>query len=326
MARMELPLTRVQDIAWIRLKAPDLDLQETFLTNFGMVRSARTDNKLFMRGTDPAHHIHITELGEPGVIGIAFYVSSLADLELLAKSAKGASGLERITEPGGGHRVCVKDPNGLTIEFVHGVAELEPLPIAPNVLNTGPEKLARTGELLRVDHGPSRVKRIGHAVISTPLLQQTIDWSHKHLGVVKSDDVHADDNPEELIGSFNRIDDGREFVDHHVILFMRHTSPGLNHVAFEVHDFDDLAVGHEYLKARNEDLHVWGLGRHTLGSQIFDYWKDPWGRIHEHWTDSDMLNIDHVFQSHPRSVGFKSQWGSQSPQEFRESSSPLADL
>jgi len=48
---METPLTRIKDIAWIRLRAPDLDLQERFLTNFGMVRSARTENKLFMRGT-----------------------------------------------------------------------------------------------------------------------------------------------------------------------------------------------------------------------------------------------------------------------------------
>lgn len=322
---METPLTRIKDIAWIRLRAPDLDLQERFLTNFGMVRSARTENKLFMRGTDPAHHIHITEQGEPGVIGIAFYVSSKADLIAVAESAEGASGIEDINEPGGGKRVQVRDPNGLAIEFVHDVASVAPLTVPSNVLNTGHNKLARTGALLRVDQRPSRVKRIGHAVISTPYLEQTIDWAHHHLGVVKSDDVHAEDDPKELIGSFNRVNDGEVFVDHHVMLFMRHASPGLNHVAFEVHDFDDLATGHEFLKAESKELHVWGLGRHTLGSQIFDYWKDPWGRIHEHWTDSDMLNRDHEFQSYPRSEGFKSQWGSASPQEFRESSSPIVN-
>ena len=46
-----------------RLQAPDLDLEEEFLTAFGMVRAARTPTALYMRGTDPAHHIHVTEKG-----------------------------------------------------------------------------------------------------------------------------------------------------------------------------------------------------------------------------------------------------------------------
>ena len=33
-----------------------------------------------MRGTDPAHHIHVTEKGDPGFIGIAYYVASEEDL------------------------------------------------------------------------------------------------------------------------------------------------------------------------------------------------------------------------------------------------------
>ena len=36
---------------------------------------------------------------------------------------------------------------------------------------------------------------------------------------------------------------------------------------------------------------MWGLGRHVLGSQVYDYWSDPWGRVHEHWADSDRLNV-----------------------------------
>lgn len=320
---MTEPVVRVKDIAWIRLQAPDLDLQETFLTNFGMLKSGRTENALYMRGTDPDHHIHITEKGEPRVLGVAFYVASEDDLKRISQEAEGASEVEDIDEPGGGRRVKLKDPNGMTIEFVFGVASLEPIHVDPNILNFGHDKLARKGELLRVDKTPSRIKRIGHAVISTPHIQESVDWAHKFLGVVPSDDVHAEDNPDELIGSFNRVDSGEDYVDHHVMLYIRHKSPGLNHVAFEVHDFDDLAVGHEYMMNAHEDLHVWGIGRHMLGSQIFDYWKDPWGRIHEHWTDSDMLNRDHEFRKHPRSTGFKSQWGSQSPQEFRDSSSPI---
>ena len=35
---------------------------------------------------------------------------------------------------------------------------------------------------------------------------------------------------------------------------------------------------------------MWGIGRHQIGSQIFDYWQNPWGRAHEQWTDTDTLN------------------------------------
>lgn len=33
-----------------------------FLTHCGMVKADRTKNALYMRGTDPAHHIHVTGL------------------------------------------------------------------------------------------------------------------------------------------------------------------------------------------------------------------------------------------------------------------------
>ena len=64
-----MALIKVTDLAYGRLRAPDLDAAEEFLTNFGMSRAARTPTALYMRGTDPAHHIHVTEKGEPGFVG-----------------------------------------------------------------------------------------------------------------------------------------------------------------------------------------------------------------------------------------------------------------
>ena len=64
------------------------------------------------------------------------------------------------------------------------------------------------------------------------------------------------------------------------------TRAGLNHLSFEAADIDDILVGHEHLQGKGY-RHMWGLGRHQLGSQFFDYWCDPWGRVHEHWADTD---------------------------------------
>ena len=61
------------DVAHARIQAPDLDEMEAYLVDFGLARSARTETALYMRGTDPSHHLHVTHLGdEPKFIGMAF--------------------------------------------------------------------------------------------------------------------------------------------------------------------------------------------------------------------------------------------------------------
>ena len=55
-------------------------------------------------------------------------------------------------------------------------------------------------------------------------------------------------------------------------------------------------------------VHNFGIGRHILGSQIFDYWSDPWGRNHEHWTDGDLLNEDWEPGRYPLITARDVQW------------------
>src|SRR5262245_22231242 len=98
--RTTMPVIKVTDLAYGKLQSPDLDAQEEFLTHFGMVRADRTPNALYMRGTDPAHHIHVTEKGDPGFIGMAYYAASEEDLHTVAR-VPGVSGVEDIDEPGG---------------------------------------------------------------------------------------------------------------------------------------------------------------------------------------------------------------------------------
>lgn len=310
-----MPVVKVTDIAFGRLRSPDLDVAEKFLTEFGLVRSARTATALYMRGTDPDHHIHVTELGPPAFLGFAYSAASEADLAALAR-LPGASPVEAIDEPGGGKRVRLRDPHGIGIEVVHGIERLAPVPVEAGVLNTGTEKFRRAGELTRLRRGPSRVKRIGHGVLMSTNLAETVAWYRETLGFIRSDDVYAGESSH-VIGSFNRCDRGDEYVDHHVFFCMQGPKDGLNHLSFEVQDFDDVMTGHEYLEARGYK-HVWGIGRHVLGSQIFDYWKDPWGRVHEHWTDSDVLNAASGSNLLSVEEGLNSQWGAAAPPEIVE--------
>lgn len=313
-------MVKVSDIAFGRLRSPDLDEQEEFLLNFGMVRADRTKDALYMRGTDPEHHIHVTHLGDPGFVGLAYNVDSEEDLEKASK-LDGASAVEEIDEPGGGKRVRITEPNGYQIEIVHGIEMLDPIPARKNVPNSAMDRARRVGELTRIAKGPAQVKRLGHAVMGVPDVDSSVKWFRETLGFVSSDDIYAGDKSN-IIATFNRIDKGKEYVDHHVFLCVHNETAGLNHMAFEVQDIDDVVMGHEHLKGVDKYEHVWGLGRHVLGSQVFDYWFDPWKRVHEHWTDSDLLNNEAPSNLIAAEDGLTSQWGDPAPQKFIDHSSP----
>jgi hypothetical protein len=200
---------------------------------------------------------------------------------------------------------------------VWGMDKVAEIPAPRQMLNSGYAPLARAGDLMRIQKGPSRVKRVAHAVLGTPKVKETVDWFRHHLGFICSDDVYAGQK-ENLIGSFNRIDGGDTFVDHHVFFAINHDHAGLNHVSFEVADMDDVFMGHQHLRNAGKYEHMWGIGRHLLGSQVYDYWADPWRRVHEHWADSDRLNVKNGSNLLPAEEALVSQWGDPPPQKFIE--------
>jgi catechol 2,3-dioxygenase-like lactoylglutathione lyase family enzyme len=307
-----MPVVKVTDIAYARLQSPDLDLAEQFLIDFGMVRAERTPSALYMRGTGPTHHIHVTHLGAPRFLGLAFHVQSEEDLQRMAQAA-GAEGIENLDEPGGGKRVRVRDPHGYQMELLWGARQHPELAV---------RSFTRArDEVLRIAPGPSQVKRLGHAVIMTQNAKDKIRWYREMFGFVPSDEVYAG-SKDNIIASFNRCDRGEAHVDHHTFLCIEGPATGLNHLAYEVQSFDDLMVGNHHLKAAAKYRHFWGVGRHVIGSQIFDYWTDPWGRAHEHWTDTDLLSSRIPGNLISAEEGLASQWGEPVPAAFITHASP----
>ena len=122
-------MIKVRDVAYARFGAPDLEAMERFLGDFGLTVTARSEDLIYARGTDPSPYSHITERGEPGFRGVAFEAGSAADLAAAAK-LEGASPVEKIDAPGGGQRVCFQDPDGNRVEVVHGREELPALAVA----------------------------------------------------------------------------------------------------------------------------------------------------------------------------------------------------
>ena len=83
-----MAVIKVTDLAYARLQSPSLDEAEEFLTAFGLVRSERTRETLYMRGTDPSHHIHITHRGPSRFVGLGFFAASEDDLKTLARVSR----------------------------------------------------------------------------------------------------------------------------------------------------------------------------------------------------------------------------------------------
>jgi catechol 2,3-dioxygenase-like lactoylglutathione lyase family enzyme len=313
-----MSIVKASDIAFARFQAPDLDVAERFLLDFGLQRVERTASALYMRATDPDPFVYVAHLGEPRLLSSAWHVASEDDLKAAAKMP-GASPIESLDEPGGGRRVRLTDPIGYTVELVHGRQATTAIPVTPVALNFGWDGLRRK-TLQRFPSRPSNVKRIAHLVLTTTDVPNVVRWYRETLGLVRSEDIYSGDE-HNIIGSFNRCDGGETYVDHHVLFCRNGDRNGLNHVSFEVQDFDDLMLGHDYLHSK-QYRHMWGVGRHLLGSQVFDYWCDPWGRVHEHWTDSDRLNVEGESRLLPREEAYRSQWGPSAPREFHGYATP----
>jgi catechol 2,3-dioxygenase-like lactoylglutathione lyase family enzyme len=155
---------KIQDVAYVRFSAPDLDEMEAFLTEFGMVRAERSGDALYMRGLDGNPFLHVTQRSEPRFLAAGFEAASTRDLETLAREEKVT--IDALDGPGGGSVVRLTDPNGFRIEVVAGrrpVARIDAPARSPvNDAHATP----RLNALKRLPKGPSHVKRVGHYVLN----------------------------------------------------------------------------------------------------------------------------------------------------------------
>lgn len=279
-----MSIIRVEDVAYVRFHVPNLVEMREFLEDFGLVVTEATENRLVVRGCGDQPVLHVAERGEPAFAGLALRASSEKDLERLAKAENVK--VEDLDLPGGGRRVRLTDPDGHVVEVVAGQTLVEPLPIHVETWNHAADH-PRLRSPKRVAPGAAHVLRLGHVVLNVSDFRASEQWYKARFGFITSDEIRV--TPEIALGAFMRCDRGDLPTDHHTLFLAQSPSgPGFNHAAFEVADLDDLMRGHEHLKARSRHAE-WGVGRHILGSQVFDYWRDPWGNTLEHWTDGDLF-------------------------------------
>jgi catechol 2,3-dioxygenase-like lactoylglutathione lyase family enzyme len=201
----------------------------------------------------------------------------------------GATAVRALEGPGGGLAVSLTDPEGNVIELVTGIAKRQADPSSPlMVLNQGADKTRRGIWQHKAPVGPPPLLRLGHIGLFIRDWAACDTWYREVLGLIPSDLLFAGP-PQNIIGGFYRIDRGDEWVDHHTIAFFQMGKSGLHHLSFEVPNLETQFMGHRWL-AQREHQSIWGVGRHPLGSHIFDVWRDPSGNRFETFSDTDLCN------------------------------------
>ena len=334
---MAEPICKISDIIFIRFELADLAAQKEYLQHFGMQVAHETSDSLYFKGVGIDPYIYVATQGkenkENKYISAAYRVDHFEALEKL--SAAFAVDIIASDEPVGGHKVELTDPDNMRVEVFHGQTANAADTRSSPLLNTGFKK-TRQNELQRFGKGaqewiknegrlvynlPSKVMRLGHTAINVSNAAKSIAWYQNTLGLLISDNIVMPDG--HVLGAFMRCDLGSTPADHHTINIvelppvMDNFHGTFGHAGFEVSEsFDDLMAGHFHLKTRAQNVHEWGIGRHLLGSQIYDYWRDPNGFILEHWTDGDLLDNAQPANDVPVKDVVLAQYGPLVPSSF----------
>ena len=291
-----MPLHR---LASITIGVPSPAPVCAFYRDFGL---AETKPGRF-ESADGGEQLRIETAPRRRLLALAIDVDDADDLErvaaALAKLDVAAERSERAleaTEPIAGVRVR------LAIE--PRLAQKPPPPLAFNAPGRTQRTDARSPAVL--PGASARPRRLSHVVIASPDAPASKRFFTEGIGFRVSDEVPA------IGASFMRCS-----TDHHNLLVQPGPVAFLHHTAWEMDDLDAVGRAAAALVAADASRHVWGLGRHGIGSNYFWYLRDPAGNFAEYSSDLDVIVDDEAWKvaasssAHPLAA-----WGPPVPRSF----------
>jgi hypothetical protein len=304
---------KVDELSYLIWDVADLNNQREFLSNFGMLATECTSASLLMRTYGDKPYVYVGRKSKQHkFVGMGFSALSRDDLVTLAKATN--SKVEKLDRIGGGEAVKLVDPNGIYVEVSFGIEKVDPTPTRQTLMpvNTPTQKV-RINRDQRTPLEPSATMKLGHCVTAANNMQDVCQWYMRYLGLIPTDVLCIGDGTPAV--AFMRLDRGDKPADHHTVVVGKGGGKGYLHSAYEVLDLDSIAQGQQILKSKKYK-HVWGIGRHILGSQLFDYWKDPAGFEFEHYADGDVYTADRETAYHPLTPGNVYAWGPDIPPDM----------
>jgi catechol 2,3-dioxygenase-like lactoylglutathione lyase family enzyme len=177
----------------------------------------------------------------------------------------------------------------------------------PSTAYNGPGRLERP--TVRADvvgrTGPVVPRKLGHCVLGTPDPAAVRRFFVEGIGFKVSDEVKD-------TAVFLRCS-----ADHHNLLIQHAPVDYLHHTSWQVDDTDEVGRGAMRMLETDPGRHVWGFGRHCIGSNFFWYLRDPAGNFAEYYSDMDTI-VDEALWSPQVWEGHKGLylWGPPPPPSF----------
>ena len=264
----------------ITLGVPDVDATAGYYQEFGLTPVG--DGTVHRFATqDGGEQLKLAHSPQRRLVELGVGVDDQDDLDRVATSL---AALNVAAERGVASLRAVDPNSNLTVVLeIAGHLEQAPAQQAPY---NGPGRPARpNGRAPGVEREDRvRPRKLGHVVIGSRNQDASQRFFTEGLGFKVSDHVPS-------LASFLRCS-----TDHHNILIQKAPADFLHHTAWEVDDVDEVGRGATAVLEGHPERHVWGLGRHHIGSNFFWYLKDPAGNFSEYYSDLDCIVDDQLWK------------------------------
>lgn len=245
----------------IELEVPNAPAAARFLAStWGLLDAGSRNGACFLRGTEPLPYvISLSEADAPAVTSVTFS-GDRAEIERArsraALAGAGVGPMRTLDEPGGGEGFRLEGPEGQVFRLVCDAEAAERRPISRE-----------------------RPMQVTHVVINARDREACTRFLVEVLGFRLSDRTG--------FMNFVRCDEV-----HHAIAYAQSELSSLNHIAFEMSDFDAVMRGIGRLKEAGLEP-AWGPGRHGPGNNVFAYFVSPFGATLEYTAEVQRVAEDY---------------------------------
>ena len=291
-----MPLHRLRSVT---IGVPCVDAARSFYAEFGLTE---TQAGVF-ETCDGGEQLRIEHAPQRRLLALSVGADDADDLGRI-EAALGRLGVPAARSE---RRLDAADPATLVrvrIEIDPRRAQKPPEPLATNA--PGRTLRADARSPAAVSAPPPRPRRLSHVVVGSADAPASRRFFVEGIGFRVSDEVPA------IGASFLRCS-----TDHHNLLVQPAPVPFVHHTAWEMDDVDAVGRAAAAMVAADPSRHVWGLGRHGIGSNYFWYLRDPAGNFCEYTSDLDVVADDEAWKiaasasAHPLAA-----WGPPVPASF----------
>ncbi|MCE4546078.1 MULTISPECIES: VOC family protein [unclassified Caballeronia] len=265
----------IHSIDHFALDVPSLDDATRFLDAFGFALESRP-HELLLR-TPGSDHVwaRIREGTRKRLAYLALHCFA-DDFAPLCEQIVNAGGRPAAPAPHApDDGFWFHDPDGNLLRLTPGV---KTSPGCKPILREKPLPLRPRGASARADAPPARPTRLSHVLMFTPDVSGSVAFYERSLGLTLSD------GSEGIVAFLH----ARHGSDHHLIAFAQGAAKGWHHSAWDVATIEEVGLGKMQMD-RAGYIEGWGVGRHVLGSNYFQYVRDPWGSFWEYSADIDYV-------------------------------------